>query len=171
MRLQPAIRGIAITRRDHRWHRQPHAAMFEAQQLRVAVANRGLLAFHQVAEVEGQHAVGSALQHDRGVALVDRVFVFRLGVALFDHDRMEQLLAQPDFHVQQHRRERQRKRIDSLDVCLRRVAVALFHRQLEQQSIDLAVRRDAQQRHGATVYRFEHCGFVAHIQSFFLMFS
>ena len=128
VRLQAALRGIAVARRDDGRHGEAHAAVLEAQQLRVPVADRRFLARHQVAEVDRAEAVAGALQHDRRVALVDRVLVLLLGRLALDHHAGQQLVAERHVEIEQHRAGRQRKRVDRLDVGRRRIAVALLDR-------------------------------------------
>ena len=161
---------VAVAGRDDRGNRQAHAALLEPQQLRVAVADRRRLARHQVAEVERAQAVSRALEHDRGVALVDRLLVVALGRLLLDDRRDEPAVAQRDLEVEQHRVHRERKRVDRLDVRRVRVAVALLDVELEQQPAHAAARFDALERHRLAGGGLEHRGFVSHDSfSLFLM--
>jgi len=143
--------------------------VLEAEQLGVAVADGGGLARHQVAQVQHAQAVAGALEHDRGVALVDRRLVAAFGLLLLDHHGRELARADLDVEVEQHGLERQRERVHRLDVLPAGIAVALLDGQLEQQAADHPAGAHALEGHRLAGGGLQHRGFVAHCCSLFRM--
>ena len=143
LRLQPCQLCVSVPGRDRGRDGQPQAPLLECQQLREPHLENHLITGLEVADVGRVQPIGQCFKHHRCIALGQRLFVLPLGLALGDDGADLALAVEFGGEAQQHGLVRQREGVDQLQHAVAWVAVGLAQRQLEQHTVEAAVRLHA----------------------------
>ena len=133
------------------WDEQAQAVARPGQGHRIAIADDGRFARHQVAKVHRVEAVPPIRDHHGGVAIGDRLLVLPFGSLALDNLAGQGAAVDVDRQVEQHGADGQREGVDGFDIVVEGVQVALLDLDAGQRLAEAAADGDAGEGHGAPV--------------------